>query len=383
MLISKEIEVVLHGHNIQYYRNLGYELPYHYDNRDRKVISGEKILVKIQDIPCKTTKIKFEVKCDYCGVIYYPVVSNYYRGHKELNKDACNKCIQQKTKEINLLKYKTNSMIELSKIKKFHLGRYSEDGESVYEFFINKNVVPLFSPNEYNDAHQLLPFICEKHKDKGIMYKSYSNLKHKKVEFGCKYCNFELKNINQRYSYTYIDNKFKEKDYKLLSDNYLNVDDKLSFICNKHKDKGIQLTTFWSILHYTNNCKYCRYEMQSGDLHYNWMGGLTTENELIRKSQQYENWRLNIFQRDKYTCQCCFINGGNLNAHHIENFSTNEELRFDINNGITLCESCHSVNIPGSFHYVYGAFNNNKKQLEEYIKRHKNAEFDSLRLKKN
>ena len=55
-----------------------------------------------------------------------------------------------------------------------------------------------------------------------------------------------------------------------------------------------------------------------------------------------------MLKRDNYICQCCgFSNVRNdsgvyyLNVHHINSFCDNENLRFDVNNGVTLCVDCH------------------------------------------
>lgn len=60
-----------------------------------------------------------------------------------------------------------------------------------------------------------------------------------------------------------------------------------------------------------------------------------------RNTTEYKIWREMVFKRDKYTCQQCGVVGGTLNAHHIKAYSNNEDLRISVDNGITLCHSCH------------------------------------------
>ena len=83
-----------------------------------------------------------------------------------------------------------------------------------------------------------------------------------------------------------------------------------------------------------------------GELASNWKGGVSSENELQRKSGKYKEWRTSVFERDNYTCVICGSKStaGNrieLNADHIKQFATHPELRFDLDNGRTLCVDCH------------------------------------------
>jgi 5-methylcytosine-specific restriction endonuclease McrA len=83
----------------------------------------------------------------------------------------------------------------------------------------------------------------------------------------------------------------------------------------------------------------------------------------LRKSERYKEWRRRVFQRDDYTCRKCGQSGGYLNAHHIKSFAKYKKLRFDVNNGITLCQKCHN-----KFHSIYGITSFTKKNLKEFLR---------------
>lgn len=70
--------------------------------------------------------------------------------------------------------------------------------------------------------------------------------------------------------------------------------------------------------------------------------GKLAERRDQRFSMLYKRWRFDVFIRDHFTCQHCGdAQGGNLRAHHLKGFAAYPDLRFDIPNGITLCDACH------------------------------------------
>lgn len=99
-----------------------------------------------------------------------------------------------------------------------------------------------------------------------------------------------------------------------------------------------------------------------GENHPNYKGGITPENKSIRDSVEYREWRNAVFERDNWTCKKYGKVGGSLVPHHIKNFSQFPELRFSVENGITLSEKAHR-----EFHKKYGYQNNNLQQIKEFI----------------
>jgi hypothetical protein len=231
--------------------------------------------------------------------------------------------------------------------------------QDVYRLFTLRNFMIL---GEYFGAHEKIPCLCFKHIDKGIQYKTYNSLKSGK---GCKFCkNEKLSRDRRGYTLEEVKSIFLLRKCTLVSTEYINVDSKLDYICSCGKPHS---KTLWEFRINKSTCDECEKKLNSKENHWNWQGGVTPENEIIRKSKKYIKWRDNVYSRDSYTCQCCLIQGGKLNAHHIESFATNENIRLNVDNGITLSEDCHIQGKPNSFHTRYGHFDNNEEQLIKYI----------------
>lgn len=60
-----------------------------------------------------------------------------------------------------------------------------------------------------------------------------------------------------------------------------------------------------------------------------------------RNNSRHYKWRTEVKKRDGNKCMRCG-SIDKLHAHHIIPWMKNKELRYDLNNGITLCASCHS-----------------------------------------
>jgi len=105
-------------------------------------------------------------------------------------------------------------------------------------------------------------------------------------------------------------------------------------------------------------------ELTKGCKNPNWNPNKTDEERQDRRIRpEYYEWRLAVYERDNYTCQKCGDNkGGNLEAHHIEGYSYNRELRLVVENGITFCETCHK-----DFHKTFGKESNTEK-VNEFLK---------------
>lgn len=115
---------------------------------------------------------------------------------------------------------------------------------------------------------------------------------------------------------------------------------------------------------YTAELRRKMSERQKGEKGSNWQGGIGSEKLKARLCIDFRLWREKVYTRDDYTCKKCGIRGGKLHPHHIENFAYHIDKRYEVSNGITLCEKCHR-----EFHKLYGLATNDKYQLREWLGR--------------
>lgn len=112
-----------------------------------------------------------------------------------------------------------------------------------------------------------------------------------------------------------------------------------------------------------HRCLSCKSKFYRGSRHPSWKPNKSSRaySNAARCSAAYKDWRKAVFQRDNYTCQICKVRGGNLHAHHLNGFTNFPNLRYDLNNGITLCVEHHT-----EFHRQYGLRNNTAEQFHQY-----------------
>lgn len=213
---------------------------------------------------------------------------------------------------------------------------------------------PLLS-KEFKGRAGKLKFYCKEH---GEFEMSFANLlrgcKCAKCANNVKYTLEEVKEL--------VSNS--NPDLEVTSIEYNGVFAPLSFRCKK--DGFVWTSTLHTVLKsvINNGCPECKRIGATGENNPNYRHDLSEEERVLRRSilgEQYHQWRVTVFIRDKNTCDCCGYKGKEINAHHLDGYNWCKEKRVDVNNGVTLCEECHK-----KFHKIYGYGDNTKEQYEEY-----------------
>lgn len=86
----------------------------------------------------------------------------------------------------------------------------------------------------------------------------------------------------------------------------------------------------------------------SKENHYRW---IKNREELIknvekheRNNKEYYHWRMLVWMRDSFKCKINNVDcNGKIQVHHILAWRSYPELRYELNNGITLCHAHHPL----------------------------------------
>ena len=107
MLLPQEIEVGINYKNIDYYRNLGYQI-----EKCSTVIN-----VNINHL-AKNSHKKVKILCDYCKETFERVFRDYlkFKDKSPIKKDCCVKCRGTKTKESNLIVYGVENVANVEEV---------------------------------------------------------------------------------------------------------------------------------------------------------------------------------------------------------------------------------------------------------------------------
>lgn len=86
--------------------------------------------------------------------------------------------------------------------------------------------------------------------------------------------------------------------------------------------------------------RHCAGKDRTGSRAGAWKDGKSLERDRARLAAQVKSWRITVFIRDNRRCQQCGATE-HIHAHHIKPWAEYPDLRFDVDNGVTLCEVCH------------------------------------------
>jgi hypothetical protein len=239
---------------------------------------------------------------------------------------------------------------------------------------------------------------CKQKRTQETNLLKYGQISHMKTEKYRKIFSKEYKEIFD---------SFKLRGCTLISPTYVYCEDDLEFICNKHIEKGIQITS-WTQFNRGFGCNYCSYELKGenmrGSNHPNWNGGSSSLNQYLRNF--IADWKQNTLKLYKY--KCCLTNGLDLKIHHLYGMNiiikeTLNELKLDLKESVNLYsdEDLSQIvlliiqkhefyglgvllnsKIHRLFHSLYLNKDNTPEQFEEFKIRLKLGEFDDF-LKEN
>lgn len=312
---EQTVKVKITKRNIEHYKSKGYDVSLKLDKRGDTIT--ELIEVDVFDLTDGSHAV-IQVVCDICGKSHENTYKQAIRGGKNVCSKVCLSVLQEQN-ALTKIEQKINMPL-----KKFLEIRYLEEMKTTRQ--IAKEVFG-------RDT-------------------SATTIKYWLDKF-----DIPVRHGSEAIKTQWLDADHRREQNRKLAKEKLNTKE------NRQKLIGIMQTD-----EYKEKARNAKLGDKNpmfgviGESHPNWNPELSEEDR-IRERKTFEDtqWRLEVYRRDKFKCQKCGCNK-KLNAHHILNHKTHKYLRHDVDNGVTLCESCHI-----NFHKTYGYFNNTRDQINEYL----------------
>lgn len=293
------------------------------------------------------------------------------RNNKTINL-KCNICNHPFTESWERLQSQNICCPECRKIRKQEISK--ERMNDIYELIdkIEDNGIKILNPQDYNGMHFKLKAKCLDESCGHIWEIAPNNAKRR----GCPKCNDRNKKLRYRLSSDEIINKINENNPNIIIVDlsmYENSKGKILCSCKKHNKNEPFYARVDTLIRGSLVCYDCYIDSVSGENNWAFNTNITAEERVLRRYLRCEitgmstsDWRIKVFNNDNFTCKICNNRGNILNAHHLNGWHWCKEGRFDIDNGVTLCEDCHK-----EFHSIFGSYYNTKEQFEEYINLYK------------
>ena len=280
---------------------------------------------------------EIDVLCDYCNnsKLKRTYIDTLVK-RKTIEKDCCNNinCMNEKRREVSLLRYKTVHPCLATGINSITADNKKLDDSFVTEEFNKLGYIKL---DKYINSYTNINYICIKHFEKGIQTTTYHRLRS--INGSCKYCGYESIGI--------------KASKRQIGNNNHNWKGGITPIVNYLRDNIKQ----WKL----DSMEYCNYKCIITGQSFNIIHHLYGFNNIVRET-------LNILNLDIYV---------NVNQYTEEELKLIKdkclELHYKYGLGVCLCKEMHDL-----FHKNYGNGNNNIDQFLIFCQRYYNNEFKEV-----
>src|SRR5699024_4651025 len=123
--------------------------------------------------------------------------------------------------------------------------------------------------------------------------------------------------------------EFKQEIKSIIGDQYILLEEykgankKIKIMHNSPDCNNHIYETTPSNIKRGRGCPKCAVLSRSGENHFRYNNKLTDEDRKNngRHSLEYKKWRDRVFHNFEYKCDCCGVEGGELNAHHLNSWN--------------------------------------------------------------